>query len=998
MDVALRLFGRCDVHHDGRHELLRAERRCQLLAYLALRRTWVSRDQLAALFWPEHANAAARRNLRKVLHDAQALSWARGLEVQGDNLRWLVATDVQSFEQALAEGRPDAALQLCRGPLCEGLDDPDCPVYTEWLNFERTRLADRRRSAALHQLDNLAPEPALALASALLDDEPLDEELVAAQLRALLRLGRRHEAQRAYRDFAEELAESLGTEPSADLRRLGERIEQEAGFAAAAAPPTPAVDAAHSFIGRMAELQELPALLLHENCRLLVVTGPGGIGKSRLTKAALPSLEPHFAGGIGWIPLDDLSDVAQVPPRIAQLLDIPLAGADSAAERVIEHLHDRAALLVLDNIEHLDGLPVLMAQLLERTPVKLLATSRHRPGVSGEWLLPLAGLAGPARDDDPRAGDCESVRLFVTRAQAAQSRFDADPHLPKIAALARALGGMPLAIELAAHWVRLLPVSEIVDELCGSIELLARDDDGEERPEHRSVRATFEQSWRMLAPPEAQALAAMSVFAGSFPLRAARAVAAASVPLLAGLVDKSLLRAEQAGERSRFSLHPLLRQFAAERLGRDAGAERDTRARHAAFYGRWLALQEEDLRGPDQRLVLAALDLELPDCSAAWHWAVAETDTEFITGSAIALMYYFEAKGLRKEGLALFRAAQQSLADGDPARGAALATLAQAMSTLSYRAGDLAAVDQQAARGIDLARRHGVRRALKGCLLNLGLAQWQRGEWDAARRQFSEALQLARVDDDEHGIGVFVSALAMVDHDLGNYAQAEGHYREALAIARRRNDSRQLITTLNNLGQLLVMAGRPSDALPVLEEGLARCREAGVDVMQSQFLLNLGDACAALDRDDEALCFARQALSGVRRLGEPQAEVESLTLLSRLELRRGELAAAHRSAHEALQLAIDIDAAPLQAICVHALAGVLAAQGLDRRAAELWRRVVDHSATPAAVRAQAEQQLATMRTAEPGRHATSLGEAGELLTIAHRLVREHPPAADPATR
>jgi predicted ATPase/DNA-binding SARP family transcriptional activator/Tfp pilus assembly protein PilF len=995
MDVAVRLFGRAEVSHDGMTAPLRLERRGQLLAYLALRCDWVRRDELAALFWPAHDQSSARRNLRKVLHDAQALPWAQGVEVQDERVRWQVASDVKGFERALAEGRIDEALSLASGSLLDGLDDPGNPAYSEWLHFERARLADRRRSAALRHLDALAPGPSLALAEQLLADEPLDEDLVAARLRALLKLGRRREAQRAYAEYTATLAETLGTDPSANLRALAAAIDR----GAAGAPPAPAAADVHAFFGRDEELQELRALLARPDCRLLVVTGPGGIGKSRLVKAALPSLEPGFPDGVGWIPLEDLTDTAEVAPRIAQLLDIPFAGADDTTAHVVGALRRRQALLVLDNIEHLEGLPALIARLLGETSLKLLATSRRRPGVTGEWLLPLQGLSVPSRDDDPKAAAYDAAALFVARARAVQPGFNATPHTAHIAALVRALGGMPLAIELAANWVRLLPVAELAAEVQGSLELLARDEDGEDRPEHRSVRATFEQSWRLLAPAEAHALAGLSVFVGGFALPAARAVADASVPLLAALADKSLLRVEPHGERSRFSQHPLLRQFSAERLALDAPAEAAAYSRHAGYYGRWLAGQTEALRGADQAEVLTAIDGELPNCTSAWQWAVAQGDAGIVAGAAIALMYYFDAKGRRRDGLALFRAARERFAgraegdaEGADGRGAALAVLAQAISTLSYRGGDLADATEQATHGIALARRHGVGSALKGCLLNLGLAQWQRGAWDDARDRFDEALKLAREDGDEHGIGVFVSALAMVLHDRGEYVAAEAHYREALSHARRRNNARLLVTTLNNLGQVLVLAGRPADALPVLDEGLQRSIDDGIDVMQSQFLLNLGNVHEALGRTDEAFAFAQRALGEQRQRGEPQAEVESLALLSRLQLRRGQIEAAHRSAHDALRLALELDAEPLQAICLLALADVIAARDAKAPAMQWWARVAASQAAPAAVQAQAHQRLSACESVP----AVSDAPVESLVAAARRALREHAPTASSA--
>jgi DNA-binding SARP family transcriptional activator len=291
MATYVRLFGTPAVKHGGGTIALRPERRHQLAAWLALRATPVARDQLAALFWPDRDNAAARRNLRRLAFDVEGFDWTAGFTGDRATLGWSVATDVADFERALAGGRLDDALALYRGPLCEGLDDAHNNALAEALRFERARLADRWRTAMFAALDRATDASGqLTLAQKLLAADALDEEALAAALRALAQLGRTGEAQRLYRDLKERLAETLGIEPSAWLRELVRGLD-------AGREPTPAAAARSAdFVGRAAELAELQALAARDACRLLTITGPGGIGKSRLAKAALPQPSARRAG------------------------------------------------------------------------------------------------------------------------------------------------------------------------------------------------------------------------------------------------------------------------------------------------------------------------------------------------------------------------------------------------------------------------------------------------------------------------------------------------------------------------------------------------------------------------------------------------------------------------------------------------------------------------------------------------------------------------------
>lgn len=956
----LHLLGRAElVHgHSGDDVWLRflPERRFRLLTYLALRGEWVSRDELATLFWPDRAQEAARSNLRKLLQEARALDLP-GLESDRNSVRWSVSTDVAEFKAAIERGDKDAAVTLYRGAALRGLDGGESDAFSAWLAGERRRLHSAWREAVVALLPGRDPAGALTLAQRLLDDDPFDEDGMVAALGAHRALGNSGGAREAFRTYAERLIEELGVEPSARVRLAAGPISSPPGQEAAPAPPHATAPAltAFSFIGRSRELQELSALLTNPGCRLLTVTGPGGMGKSRIVKHAARNLAARYADGVIWIPLGDLSDIAHVAPRIVAELALVLAPGQDPIACIAERIVSRQLLLVLDNCEHLPRLSALLDQLIGAAPrLQVLATSRSPIGIRVEWLLPLSGLTLPSPHGSPHeVVAADAVQMFTAHARAADPRFDAGTNLPQIARLVRAVGGLPLAIQLAASWVRLLPMTELAKDITQSLELLECADEGEERAEHRSMRATFEQSWRLLAPAEQQTLAALAVFAGGFSRAAAFAVADASVVLLSSLVDKSLLQVDDDDVASRFRLHPLLRHFARGKLGTD-DERRHRLSRHASHFGQWLADTEQALRGAEQPTALAALEQQLPDCHAAWAYAIEQRDAPFIERATLSLMYYYEARGRRADGIALFSTAERAL-DVTPGATASLAMLARALSTLRYRSGEMALTIDTATRGIALARRAGARPALKGCLLNLGLAHYQRRQLDAARRCIEEALALARADHDLAGIAAFVNSLAMVEQDTGDNVAAEAHYREALGLNRELHNSRGTLSALNNLALLLLESKRAAAALPLYEEGLRLCAQQGIAVMRANFLLGLGGTRLALGQLPVARDLTQQALEAAHANGEPYVAVEAQMQLARIALAAGDAVPALRLALQALRESVKLENLPVSLDAVHCLAECSAQAGDVRGAVALWLFIIAHPQTSDAERQRMQQ-------------------------------------------
>jgi predicted ATPase/tetratricopeptide (TPR) repeat protein/transcriptional regulator with XRE-family HTH domain len=330
-----------------------------------------------------------------------------------------------------------------------------------------------------------------------------------------------------------------------------------------------------TFVGRRRELARIRQRLDDPKCRVLTILGPGGIGKTRLAIEAANQHSSEFPDGAHFVPLSTVQSADLLFLAIGDVLSFSFEGKEAPINQLISRLREKTMLLILDTFEHLlDGTP-LLSDLLAGAPwLKLLITSRERLNLYGEWLLPIEGMDYPEAADHGRFEDYSAVQLWLQSARRVQPGFSLQDNAPAVLRICQLVEGMPLALELAADWVRLLPSAVIAEQLALNLDFLASS--ARDIPErHHSLRAVFDHSWNMLSSDEKMALAKMSVIRGPFDFWAAEAIGGASLPLLAALGDKSLLRADGAG---RYGLHELLRQFAAEQYGRQ-GIEPEHRQR-----------------------------------------------------------------------------------------------------------------------------------------------------------------------------------------------------------------------------------------------------------------------------------------------------------------------------------------------------------------------------------------------------------------------------------
>ncbi len=935
--LKLRLFGTPTVEQAGAAVALPFERRSQIVVLLALRRGWVPRAELAALLWPAQPTRQAFTNLRKILFRLQGMHGAAGLEAQGAALRLQADTDVQVFETALQEQRADDALAAYRGELLAGFDDGLGEAWSQWLGYERERLRVAWRAAALAQLarPDASPAAAVALSARLLEADPLDEAALRAHLDALRRDGQAAAARQAWRRFAERLSQDLGIEPGAELRALHDALQQAPGDAAAAAPAPALAAPDDGFVGRSVELQRIEELLAGGECRLLCLLGPGGIGKTRLARRALARLVSRFADGAAFVSLEDVETPAAFGLQLAQQAGAARerGGAGDGLARAIDAWREREMLLVLDNFEPLaeHAAPLLEALLQGCPRLSVLVTTRVRLLVAGAWSMPVEGLPCPDPEDDDRAESFDAVRLFVKAAQRVEPAFSGAGEGPAIVDICRRVDGLPLALELAAAWVRVLPCGAIADELRRDAELL-RTHDAAQPARHASIEVVFEHSWQRLAPVERELLARLSVFSGGFGSEAARAVAGASLPVLAALVDKSLVA--RAGER--LQLHPLVQQMAALRLADLPGEPARTENLHARHFHRQLAHAAARAWAGEPQ-TLRAIEADFENARQAWR-RVAQAGIERLADSATALVGFCDHRGRFEEAFELLAQALDAPAlREDRALDAALRVL---QAHVEYRLDRYAEARAGATRALQGLRHGAAAESRLLALLVLGRCALQQGEVALARPLLARALALSGASRDAGARAAVLGTMALVE-------RAAGASDAALALAVQVLDEQQRLAnpageaaSLNTIAALHLDRHEFAQAAERLKPALALCDRHGLVATRGNVLTNLTGVAMALGDEAAAEDHAQRALEHARAAGNRSLVAFLGLLLVPLALRRGDLPGARAALRESLQTSRALGKRGLQDHGLRRFAEILHAQGQALCARRVLRFVI----------------------------------------------------------
>ncbi|CAG0936379.1 partial Putative HTH-type transcriptional regulator, partial [Thermoflexales bacterium] len=784
-----------------------------LLAYLV----WhagvpLPRETLAELLWPEqpadkalHALSQTLNRLRKALGEATAAS--PFLNLTRDTIEFNAQADydldVTAFTRLIAacqqhshrdpevcgscQARREQAAALYRVDLLSGFF-LNSRAFEEWLVLQRELLQRQAIEtfyalAAYHERHGRY-ERAYHYAWRQIELEPWREAAQRQLMRSSALNGQRGTALMQYQRCCQILADELGVAPERETTALYEQIQAE--------QLEPGTVLTHNlpaslttFVGRQMELAHIRERINQPHDRLVTLVGPGGIGKTRLAVQAAQNEVGNFRDGVCFVSLAAVA-ASEFATSLAQALSFTFTGNQSPWLELFDYLREKDLLLVLDSFEHLLSEVEQIAELLRHAPhVRLLVSSRERLNIHGEWVMPLAGLPYPQDGgNEPlaeEAGEWAAMQLFEQSARRIRSDRPLDrSDAPAIKRICQFVDGLPLGLELAAVWSRVLACHEIATEIQRNVDFLQTSlHDVPER--HRSLRAVFDHSWALLSSEEQLVFSRQAVFQGSFDRTATLAVTGASSAVLATLIDKSLLepvtpmpgQGSHEASSQRYQLHSLLQHYAAERLAAAPAVEAETRDRHGRYYLAFLQRCLPDLKGSALRRALEAIGLEINNVRAAWKWAVAHKRSEELAPALEGLYLFYEAQGWFQEGEESFRRVVQALQDDHRSLGQIIVGRALACrGWFTFRQGRYAEARQLLEQSLTLLREQAALPAVAFTLNRLGEMAFLSGKYAEAQASCQESRRLCQTADDSDGL---VTALVT----LGRTACAQGNYAEA---------------------------------------------------------------------------------------------------------------------------------------------------------------------------------------------------------------------------
>jgi predicted ATPase/DNA-binding CsgD family transcriptional regulator len=772
-----------------------------------------------------------------------------------------------------------------------------------------------------------------------------------------------------------------------------------------------------SFIGREREAADLRGLLLRDDVRLVTLTGPGGVGKTRLALRVAAEIADEFADGVAFVGLAAIRDAELVLTAIGRGLGLRETDGSPLAERLRAFLQDRELFVVIDNFEHvLLAAPWLTEFLAACERLKFLVTSRAALRLSGEhtFLVPPLALPGPGHVSAPEElRQTEAVRLFEERARATRADFAVTAvNAGSVAEICRRLDGLPLAIELAAARVALLSPASLVAALEPRLPLLTSGP--RDVPDRlQTMRNAIAWSYDLLSPDLQLLFRRLSVFAGGFDVEAAEAVCASdelrassldregpnskleALDGIAALVDQSLVRRQEYRHLDpeepepddavgpRFGMLEMIREYGLERL--DAGGEAEAvRRAHGEYFLSLAERADAESRGPREPAWLDRLEIERDNLSAALAWATERGEPTPALRLAAALGRFWDIRGHVREGSHWL---EQALAAADGVPGA---IRARAMAEAGLLAARLCDFDRAAAHleaALALSREVGDRRGEALALNFLGALAFDRGDYERSRELHGCALELARSIGDERAAARALQGLAQAEVRTGNPTAAEAAFAECLSVARALGDEELVASGLDALGIIASEAGNPAKSILLHEESLALRRRLRDQRGIAISLYNLGVADLALLNAPRCASLFEEAARRFEALGDARIQACAMINLGQAAMLQGDHARTGALNRDALRLFRALGDRRLVALATCNVADSLKQEGdYPQAAAQLAEGIAEIAQVKdLAAAAEATEFVAELAEAlaEPAAAARLFGAAEALRAATH---------------
>jgi DNA-binding SARP family transcriptional activator/predicted ATPase len=888
--LELNLFGSFRATLDGESiDNMRSTKVKALLIYLAVERSTAHRrEYLFTLLWPGMPEKSARHNLSQTLYDLRqtipAVSSNQSQETvplilanrQTVQMNPTAAVDVDIHQldgllekyqghhhQSLAtcetcNNRLKKAVDLYQGEFLADFYLEDSNPFEDWA--ETVREAYRRK--VIEALSTLADitiqkqdyERACTHIDQQLALDNLRERAHRQKIEVLALGGQRVEAMRQYRQCAQLLAEQLGVSPSQETTALYERIRSEdlaatlpqlkAATPKTTTPPHNLVPQLLPFIGRQEELAALDEMFSDPEIRLITIVGPGGMGKTQLAIAcAEQQLSPKnafFQHGVFFISFAQMHEVDRIVFTVAEAINLKIEGTATLEQspklQLLNYLRGKQMLLLLDNFEHLTSEAGLLTEILQTAPgIKLLVTSRERLNLKAEQIFTIGGLPFSDGEAPDAVAESPAVQLIIQSARRFRSDYQisGNEDLTSLFRICRLVGGMPLALELAAGWVDTLSLAMIAAEIERSLDFL--ESDLRDIPErHRGIRAIFDPTWEQLDKGEREVFSRFSIFRGGCTREAAQVITGASLQTLASLSKKPLI--QYRSTEGRYTIHELMRQYAAEKLAMIPENETAIQDAHCSYYCTALGKWEADMKSARQSTALGEIQADSQNIHAAWDWAVEKINLRYLASAARGLSEYYEITYRSADAEMMFsRATQriQAIFGPEPETAEAALLLAFLVPRQLFITGlgiflgtdyvnenlerlllqSLALLETPALTEVDTRREEAFIRMQLGMVANV-----------SRREHLERSLRLyAALGDDVGIMDVFYKTFT----DLDTVGDIQEILTRNLLQLRKSGDPERIVRSLIVLGRTVSKDGNYHKALQIYEDAYAVARTGG---------------------------------------------------------------------------------------------------------------------------------------------------------------------------